>query len=158
MRLEGTRFGNIEIDWENAITIPEGILGFPNSKRYIILDHSGDSPFKWLQSVDEPDLTFVIIDPLFFKADYRIEVGRDEIPTLGPFTQEDLLVMAIVTIQEKGKDITANLQGPLVINVKNRLARQIVLIGTEYAIRHSIKSFFTPRRGNVAQHTMPQTL
>lgn len=158
MILEGTRFGDIEVDWEKIITIPEGILGFPNSKRYVLLDHSGDSPFKWFQSVDEPELTFIIIDPLFFKPDYRIEISRNEIPTLQPFAPDDLSVMAIVTIKEGAKDITANLQGPLVINTKNRLAKQVVLVNTQHTTRHSIKFLFSPKVCNASPHPTLQTV
>lgn len=146
MRLEGTRFGDIAIDGEKIITIQEGLLGFPDSRRYVILDHSEDSPFKLFQSVDEPELTFIIIDPMLFKADYRVQVACKKIPMLEPFEPDDLLIMSIVTIQEGSKEITANLQGPLVINTRNRFAKQVVLVDTEYTTRHSIKSLFHPKK------------
>ena len=137
MKLEGTHFGDIEVEREEVITVPEGVLGFPNSKRYIILDHSESSPFKWFQSLDEPGLSFIIINPLLFEPDYRVQMDRKEISILEPFESDGLLIMAIVTIQES-KEITANLQGPLVINPKNQLAKQIVLADGGYTTRHSI--------------------
>ena len=160
MILEGTRLGNIEIEREKIISVPEGILGFPKSKRYVILNHGEDSPFKWFQSVDEPALSFVIVNPLLFvpEADYTSHIFNREIPLLRPFSTEDLLVMAIVTIQKDLEDITINLQGPLVINVKSQLAQQVVLVDTPYTTRYSIKSLFFPKTGETEPQATPQTL
>lgn len=158
MRLEGTCLGDIEVEGEKIITVPEGILGFQNSKRYVILDHNEDSPFKWLQSVDEPEVTFVIINPLFFKADYCIQIYRNEISVLEPFDSNDILIMVIVTIQKDSKDITANLQGPLIINPKNQLAKQVVLANNEYTTRHSIMPLYPPQENDLGRRSILQTM
>lgn len=159
MILEGTRLGDIEIRGEKIISVPEGILGFPGSKRYVILDHGKDSPFKWFQSVDEVELSFIIVNPLLFvqEVDYPLHIYEKEITILQPFTPEELLVMVIVTFQKDLKDITLNLQGPLVINTKNQLAKQVVLADRIYPTRYSIKYLFSPEGCETKTRVMLQT-
>jgi len=158
LRLEGTCLGDVEIEGENIITVPEGIPGFPHSKRYVMLENDKDSPFKWLQSIDESDLAFIIINPLYFKADYKIRIDHRDISILEPFDLDDMLVMVIVTIQRDPKQITANLKGPLIINPKNRLAKQVVLVDSEYPTRHHINSIMFPQDHDSHPRTMLETL
>ncbi len=75
MKIQSTRFGEIECDEADLIAFPEGVLGFPEDSRYVLLDPDGGaSPFKWLQSATSPELAFVVIDAAFLKADYRISL------------------------------------------------------------------------------------
>ena len=83
MEIETTRFGHVEIDESLIITVPDGILGFEGLNRFIILDHfDKESPFKWLQSIEDPSLAFVITDPLIFVPDYKAKIHKDEISSI----------------------------------------------------------------------------
>jgi flagellar assembly factor FliW len=98
----------------------------------------------WLQSVDNGALAFVLVDPLLFKPDYKVEIGPEDAKDLGLKNGGNAAqIMAIVNISTRGKDgkpteITANLLGPIVINVQKRLAKQVVLYDSQYSHRHLI--------------------
>ena len=77
MKFQSTRFGTYEVKDNTLLTFPSGILGFPEWTRYVLLDHDTDAPFKWLQCVEEAQLAFVVLDPVFFKSDYQIEIPLD---------------------------------------------------------------------------------
>jgi flagellar assembly factor FliW len=128
MKFSSTRFGNLEVDDRTVLTFPTGILGFPDRTRYVILDHDTDAPFKWLHCVEQADLAFVIIDPVLFKADYRIQPGSDALAEIQATQDDDLIVAVILTIpSDDPTGITANLRGPLVMNPQSRLCKQVVL-------------------------------
>jgi flagellar assembly factor FliW len=125
---------------DRIITVVGGLLGFPEYTRYIILNHDDDLavPFRWLQSVENPALAFVIIDPWVFMADYAIELPEEVCASLDLSEAQPPLIFAIVTIPLEPSLMTANLQGPLVINAITRKAQQAVLVNSPYTTRHAI--------------------
>ena len=133
-----TRFGTFEVDERTILMFPAGLLGFPEQQRYVMLDHDTEAPFKWLQSLDEPGLAFVIIDPVLFDGAYRLEYTHDALDDVGGGQTEDLTVAVILTIpSEDPCRITANLRGPLLLNTRTRLCKQLVLsddIPTRYPL------------------------
>ncbi len=136
MKIETTRFGTLEIPEENIITMPHGMLGFRDERRFCILPHKKDSPFYWYQSLDKPALAFVITNPWLFKPDYRVDVvppGK----TMGWDTEgEDVALECYVVVSiPKGEPekMTANLIGPLLVNPQNSEAVQIVLSDDSYS-------------------------
>ena len=141
MEIETTRFGHVEIDESLIITIPEGVLGFEDLKRYIILDHfEKESPFKWLQSIEDPSLAFVITDPLSFVPDYKAKIHKEEIVSIELSDASKAIIVVIVNIKRDHSEITINLQGPLVINFEKKLAKQCILRTDDYSVRHVIFS------------------
>lgn len=140
MKFNTVRFGEIEVAEDKIITMTEGLLGFANITRYVILDHAPGSPFHWLQAVDDPEVAFIIIDPLCFKPDYKVAVAAGELSDLKLERMEDAVVCAIVTVPDDPNEMTANLQGPLVINADKRLAKQVVLYDGPYTTKHKIFS------------------
>ena len=141
MEIKTTRFGDVEIDENLIITLPEGILGFEDFKRYIILDHfDKESPFKWLQSVEDPSLAFVITDPLIFVPDYKARVPKEEVKSIEPSDASKAIIVVIVNIKRDHSEITINLQGPIVINPDKKLAKQVVIKESDYSVRHIIFS------------------
>jgi flagellar assembly factor FliW len=152
VEIETTRFGHVEIDQSLIITIPEGILGFEDLKRFIILDHfDKESPFKWLQSIEDPSLAFVITDPLIFVSDYKAKIHKDEISSIKLSDATKALIVVIVNIKRDHREITINLQGPLVINSEEKLAKQCILRTDDYDVRHIIFS------QDSSQNTNPKT-
>lgn len=138
MKLKTSRFGEIEVDETRVITFLEGILGFEDYKKFIILDHDKSSPFQWLQSIESGKLAFVIMDPLNIVPDYTAEVSPEEIEDLTLSAPEKAVVLCIVNISKGCGSVTANLMGPIVVNPEKRLARQVVLTNSSYSIRHDI--------------------
>jgi len=132
-----TRFGEIEVDDDKVINIMGGLLGFPESQKYIIIEHETGTPFVWLQSTENSDLAFVIADPAEFFPDYSIQIKRDEVKCMDVTEVADLAIYVICTLRaDAPKDMSANLQGPIVVNTKNRIGRQIVLKESSYTTKH----------------------
>ncbi len=136
MKIATARFGEIDIIPAEIIEFSEGLLGFDESHRFIILNPEDGSPFRWLQCVEDGDLAFVIIEPLNFMFAYDLDISDGDAAFLGLERAEDAVLYAIVTIPENPSDMTANLQGPLVINVKTRKGRQVISTNS----RHSVKT------------------
>lgn len=139
MKLSTKHFGEIEIDEKSIINFTEGILGFDEQKRFIIIDNPEEEiPFKWLQSVDDTNLAFIIINPFLFKNDYEFDIPELAIQKLKIKEEKDIMVYSIVVIPEDITKMTANLLGPVIINIKEMLGKQIVLDDSRYTTKHFI--------------------
>lgn len=138
MKVQTTRFGEIEIADADVVTLPEGLVGFPELVRYIILDHDQDSPFKWFQSVDDGSMAFIIVNPLTFRPDYTVEVAEAEIADLDLADPDDAVISVIVTIPSDPKKMSANLKAPLIFNLQNRAGKQLILKEAQYHTKHYI--------------------
>lgn len=140
MKIVTSRFGTIDLSEDRIINIPSGIIGFPDCRRYVLLEHKQGSPFIWLQSVENGSLAFVLIDPLLFKPDYEIEINPEDIGDLELTDAPDgvqTLVVVNITSREP-IELSANLLGPIIINVKKKVAKQIILANNRYSVRHPI--------------------
>ncbi len=139
MNAQTTRFGSIEIDEDKVLTFEKGILGFPEDRHYALLPHGDKSPFFWLQSLDSPELAFVVINPALVVEDYNFEIPDDMEKELKVRNPSQAEVLVLVTFRngkgDKPVSLTANLLGPLVINVRNRRACQVVLDPKKYPVR-----------------------
>ena len=138
MKAHTSRFGEIEVEDSEIVTLPEGIIGFPELKKYALLDHEENSPFKWLQSLEDGAVAFVLVNPMTFHPDFTVEVTEEEIKSLQLNTLDDAVITVIVTIPSNPKDMTANLKAPLIFNLKNRLGKQVILRDNKYRTRHSV--------------------
>lgn len=138
VKFSTSRFGEIEIKSDDTLVMPEGLIGFPEMKRYVLLDHGKDSPFKWLQSLDDGAIAFVLMNPLLFKPDYAVEVTESDVKELDLASEDDAVISVIVTMPSDPEKMTANLKAPLVFNLKNRRGMQVILGQGAYTTRHSI--------------------
>jgi flagellar assembly factor FliW len=141
VQVTSTRFGTFEVDDERVIVVAGGLLGFPESGRYVLIDAEDDSPYFWLQSTDEPEVAFLATTPWWFFPDYELDIEDDELGALdltGPQDAEVFLLLTVHCDGDEVRDITANLLGPIVCNVGTRQARQFVLNGTEYTTQASL--------------------
>ena len=138
VRLEGTRLGDFEVPEDRVIEFPEGILGFPDSKRFVIVQHPSGGPFQWLQSVDESELAFVAADPTEFFDNYDISILSDQLHTIKATSVKDTVVIVFLVVPQDQKKITANLQGPVLINQKKRIGQQFVIQARGYSTQHPI--------------------
>lgn len=138
MKISTTRFGELNVPENLILKMTKPVLGFEMLRRYIIVETEDFEPFKWLQSVDDPEVAFVIINPLLFFPDYTIEVNPKEIEELKVENVDDIITHAIVSIPQNYTRMTINLQGPILINSKTRLAKQLVLVNSSYGIKHKL--------------------
>src|SRR5690242_11894636 len=124
MDIQTTRFGTLSIEDERIIEFPSGLLGFPEQAQYALIQ-TGEDNYFWLQSVNDPNLAFVICDPSIFFRDYTVAL-RDEVTA--EIELEDVgHAQTFVICNKVGDWLTGNLLGPLVVNVKNRRGVQVVL-------------------------------
>ena len=130
--IDNPQLGTLTIDTDRIATFPEGLIGFEDLKRFVIIDLEEYSPFQWLLCIDDPEITFPIISPLLVVDEYNPEISRAEAYNLGEFEDTDLLLYAIVTIRPEFKQVTANLKGPIIINQSQRLGQQIVISDERY--------------------------
>jgi len=138
MKIKTSRFGEVTVADSAAISFPEGLVGFPDARTFVIFEGPEGTPFKWLQSVDRPELAFVICDPLYFKGDYRVAVPNAELAELKLGGPGDAVISVILSIPPDPWRMTANLLGPVVFNAERRIGKQLVLSGTEYSTKHPV--------------------
>jgi len=141
LTIKTTRFGEVEIDEKRAIRFPDGLLGFPERKDYIILEHKPESPFCWLQSTTAPDLAFVMINPFLVKTDYLKDLPPDDNSLFGSENSRDIIVFVLVTIPRgKAGEATVNLLGPIFIDPGTGRGKQVILANSGYNHRHPLIS------------------
>lgn len=135
MKVKTTRFGEIEVPQEDVLHVPHGLIGFPDSLRYVLIPHADDSPFQWLQSLDQDDVAFVVIDPMLLVADYPLEnvLGSLANPTV---KLEDLAVAVIATVPTAPLPITVNMLAPLAFDAATRQGAQVLLHDERFRTRH----------------------
>lgn len=138
MRSRTRFFGEIEVDEEDVIVFPDGVLGFEDSRRFILLDIPGQGTFKILQDADREYVSFVVTDPWTVVEKYEINVPDEELLKINIRKKEDLLVLGIVNLAGELEKSTVNLLAPILINTNSKLGRQYVLNGGTYKIKHSL--------------------
>ena len=138
MKIQTTRFGEVDVKEEQIYTFPSGILGFPDLQQFLIYAPK-PGPFQWLQSTEMGSLAFVISDPSLFFPEYRVAVRPQELEAIKLSDVKMGVVLVILTVAKPPAEITANLQGPLIFNSHARLAKQIVLVDSGYTTKHPLK-------------------
>lgn len=137
MIIDTAKFGEIEIEESRIFDFVMPIIGFNELKKFTIIDTSKDTLFKWLQSIEDPSLAFPIISVASFDYDYNIDLSDAVVKTLDIKNPESLLVMNITSIpQDNPRGTTINLLAPLIFNLDNLTAGQIVLSGSGYDISY----------------------
>lgn len=126
-----------EVSEDKLLTIPEGLFGFEQFTKYAIVE-SEYEPFLWLQSIEDPNLAFLIVDPFLICGDYETDIDDEMLKKIGITKPEDIIIMTIVTVPGDGSPITANFQGPLVINKSNKQCMQVVLNDNRWTTKVNI--------------------
>lgn len=138
MIVNSHRFGPIEVPEDKIITMERPILGFERLKRFCLIEMTELAPFHWMQSTEDPTVAFLVMNPVIFFSDYRIEINSQEIAELEVSDPASVETYVILTIQKDESDISANLQGPILINTTNNKGKQLVLVNSRYKVQHSI--------------------
>ena len=138
MRVQTTRFGVLNINKSDIIHFISPILGFPNDRKYVLLRENQGSVFYWMQSLDNPDLAFVVTNPLAFAPEYKIKIHKSSIEDLELDDLSKGEVWALVSIRNNPLKVTMNLQAPILVNKEKMLAKQLVLDPEQYRLQYEI--------------------
>lgn len=138
MKIDTKKFGKIDIDKNCIIKFKEGIIGFEDLKEFTLLDFLKDSPFKWLQSLEDPSVAFVVCDPWQFFKDYKPEIGDDQRDDIYLAEGDPVTLFSIATVPNDITKASLNLLSPVIINPKKMIGKQIILYNSKYNTKHSI--------------------
>ena len=138
--------GKITVSDDHLITIPEGLFGFEEYTKYALVD-SDYEPFLWLQSCEDPNLAFLIVDPFLICNEYETDIDDASLKKIGITKPEDIIIMTIVTVPHDGSTITANFQGPLVINKQNHKCMQAILSDNRWSTKVDIVQALNKKGG-----------
>lgn len=140
MKIESTRFGELEVTEEQLLRFPHGIPGFLDEKVFVHIPHDEESPFSFLQSATETDLSFLLVDPFAFLKEYEFKLEDEVVEELDLSVENPPQVFLIASVSGNLSDMTVNLLAPIVINDAARTGRQVILDKPEYSIRHKLFS------------------
>jgi len=138
MKISTSYHGDIEIDNQQTLTFDQGIPGFLEETEFVILPLPEAEAFQVLQSIQTKELAFIITDPFQFFLDYDFQLEPQEIEKLQLQQAEDAAVYVLLTMSDSVENITANLQAPVIINTKQQLAKQVILMNTAYETKHRL--------------------
>ncbi len=123
---------------ENIICMPLGLLGFESIKQYVLLTRPGEEPFLWLQMLDDPNHSFLVVSPFHVLPDYSPELSGDDVKFLALTDPEDAMILNVVTLRPEGQ-ASVNLKGPIVVNRHTLRAKQVIPTNAvDYVLRHPI--------------------
>lgn len=139
MKINTSKFGEVDIEENLIFDFIEPILGYEELKKYVLIDYDNTSPIKWLQSIEIMEIVFPVTIPALFDIQYVFTVPEEDAKKLGLNGIENLLSLNIINMpQGKPQESTVNLLAPLVINMTNRKAIQMILPNEEYSVREKL--------------------
>lgn len=139
-KFKTVRFGELEYRQEDVVVLPDGLVGMPHLRNWLIMDMGEDNAMKWFQSLDRGDFGFPVTQPVFFLDDYEFELDRTDRERIGNQSEADLAVMIITTVHPGGDKVTGNMLAPLVIDASTRKGLQLTLDG-DFSLRQEIDYF-----------------
>lgn len=137
MKLKTKPFGEIEVSEKQQIIFKEGLFGFEDLHSFFLLDANEDVPFYWLQSEKINQISFLMLDPNVL-LEYELDISDEDSKDLELESKDDILVFTIVTMYDNPKRITANLLGPVIINRKKRIGKQIISNNDNYSVKYPL--------------------
>ncbi|MFZ4712807.1 MAG: flagellar assembly protein FliW [Bacteriovoracaceae bacterium] len=138
MGIKTTRFGELDVSNNDMITFSEGLLGFDTLKKYFVVDPGDNTLILWLQSVDDANVAFPIIEPKIFSPDYVVKLTISELAALELESVNNAKIYSILTIPANVTEMSANLKAPIVINNQKKVAKQIVLQDSKLSVKHEM--------------------
>lgn len=146
MEIETKAMGRVTVLERQIINLAQGFYGFGQYHKFALID-AEQKPFIWVQSVEKPELAFLAIDPFLFRPDYEIDIEDSVLAPLRIATPSDVLVFSLITIPADGGPVTANLQGPLIVNRENNEAMQAILTDQRWQTKHDLVAESAAARG-----------
>lgn len=149
MIINTSRFGRVELQDNEVLNFPEGLLGFADLRQFALLDDPSDEIFAWLQSCESSHIAFPVLEPELFSENYKVNLTKSDLEALKLQSPLKARYFSIVTIPDDPTQMTANVKAPIVVNIDQRIARQCVLQDNNLAIREPI---FTKLQQRVVQN------
>ncbi len=149
MTIETRIFGEVTIDDNKIITFGNGIVGFPDLKRFALVhdaEKGENAGIRYMQSLDEPAFAMPVMDPLIVAPDYNPMVDDEILKPIGELSVDELLVLVTVTVPKDLKQMSVNLRAPIVINVSERKAIQLILEDDSYKVKFPIYDILDARK------------
>lgn len=138
MKITTLFFGEIEVQDPDIVTFTQGVPGFEELTRFTLVQPADSGPFSYFQSVQEGGLAFLVTDPFLFFKDYELSIPDAVQTELMIEKPKDVLVWSVVTVNDDFTKITLNLLAPIIWNVQEKVAKQIILHDSEYNVKHEI--------------------
>lgn len=133
-----SRFGNVQFEAEDVLNFPEGILGFADLRKFVLVDDPSDEIFIWLQSCEVPEIAFPVLEPELFASAYTTVLTRTDVESLQLLHNSKTKYFCIITIPDDPTQMSANMKAPIIINMDKKICRQCVLQDNALAIREPI--------------------
>ena len=148
--IDTKHFGMLTYDPARVLTFPAGLPGYPTYTQYTLLsDETSDGTFYWLQSVEDGEIVFTLMDVYRVLPDYNPLVDPEELGDLGDITEGSLEIYNVAVIPEDIQDMRVNLRAPVVINNHTKLGKQMICLSEEYPIRYMIAQELQATRNGV---------
>ena len=141
LEIRTTRYGEMEtiqISEDAVLAFPEGVPGFERHRRFALIEYPKLAPFCWLQSLHDPRVGFLVIEPGLLVADYEFDIADPDVELLGLSDPSEARVLSILVVPENVKAMTANLQAPLIVNPRKRIAKQVILTDERFPLRYPV--------------------
>jgi len=139
MKIDTQEWGSIEVDEESVMHFQDGLLGFEDLRNFVFVETEEYKPFIWFLSVDDPDIGFAVADPFYFTAKpYELNLSEADEEMLDLEDGDSIAVFVIVSIEDLGRKITGNLKAPIVLNARNRLAKQVIQYSSTFSVHQPI--------------------
>lgn len=138
MKIDTKYHDKVHIEENEIITFTNGIPGFLDEKKFVILPFGDDTGISIMQPIENAQLAFVVTNPFFFFKEYDFAIDDQIVELLQLDSEKDVTVYVILSVKEPFEKTTANLQAPVVINNKKQLGKQVILTNTSYQTKHKI--------------------
>jgi flagellar assembly factor FliW len=141
MRIHTLNFGDLEITADTVITFNDGLPGFPQLRRFVVLEKDEIKPFLYLQALpddDTPPIALYLINPFLVDSNYEFRLMDSDMEALKSMNSTELIIYSVATIPADPREATVNLMAPIVINEKARCGRQVILHDSKYSVRHPL--------------------
>lgn len=138
MKVNTSRFGELDVNPTDIVAFPEGLLGFENLKKYFVVDPGDSTLILWLQSVEDEKVAFPIIEPKIFKPDYIAKLLPADLNGLELEALNNAKLYSILTIPANVTEMSANIKAPVVINSQRKIGKQIVLQDSKLSVKHEM--------------------
>jgi len=135
MNILTTRFGEIEVNDNMVFDFLMPFIGYEKCTKYVLLEHNGSSSFRWLQSVEVPELAFAVASTSLLNLEYVIDLPDSAVEKLKIESIDDVLVLNVASIPHNNpREATINLLAPIIMNLKDKVAGQVILTGSGYDV------------------------
>jgi flagellar assembly factor FliW len=148
MELQTTRFGRLEtleVPEAGVLEFPHGLPGFESHKSFALIEDERYLPLRWLQSLGDPHVAFLVMDPTLVVGTYDVEIGALDVDCLELTEGNDPELLCILVIPEDFRSATINLKAPIVVNRPRQRGKQVILTDERYPLRFRAFNPGTPR-------------